>query len=371
MTQSPKRAPIFFSPLFKEKIWGGQTLASRLQKKIPANTRIGEAWELSDCSEGPSLVSRPTTLAGQTLGGVFASDKTAIGGPCCTNSPQFPLLYKFLDATDNLSVQVHPDDDLARIRGYGNFGKTECWYIVDARPGARLVCGFRNGVTVANVAAAVKNNTLDALLNYIDVVPGDLIFVPARTVHAILGGILLYEIQETSDATLRLYDWGRLDDSGKPRTLHVDDALGMIDTSYHTLHKIPPVRLRNLFGAHHLYRVACRYFLVEEFLFPRQLELPITRRSSFQVMTLLDGCLTLTIDGNAAQVMMGETVLIPASGETIVASADTGCRFLLSSIPDLDADVVAPLRSQGIPDDRIELLGGNHDTNDLMSLLRK
>ena len=212
-------------------------------------------------------------LAGTALGRLVAESADELLGKIETFGT-FPLLFKFIDARDRLSVQVHPDDAQARENGWGEFGKTECWYVVDAKKDARIVVGFKENVTPKAISRAIENGSLHELLNSMPVKSGDVLFVPAGTVHAIMEGTVLYEIQETSDTTLRLYDWGRVDGAGKPRQLHVRDALTVIDTIAHDAHyRIPPITLEER-GCLHSYCAACRYFAVERYRFLRAEEVP-------------------------------------------------------------------------------------------------
>jgi mannose-6-phosphate isomerase len=358
-------SPLVFFPLFKEKVWGGRGLGQRLGKAIPAGVPIGESWEIS-AVPGDESIARSGPYSGKTLPEICAKEATGLLGNISEGSVSFPLLYKFIDANDRLSVQVHPDDERARSQSPGAFGKTECWYIVDAKPGTEVLCGFKQGVRLSDVKNAVLDNSLPSLCNYLSIKPGDVVFVPAGTVHATLAGTLLYEVQQTSDTTFRLYDWGRTGADGKPRALHVDAALGALDLTYHTRHIIQPAPLAAPRSVYHALRVACKYFALEEFMVPGENELTLFAKRSFRVITVLSGSLTIASRDIIAK---GETVLVPASMGNVRCLGESNTHFLVSYVPDLFTEIISPLRRQHCTDETIELLGGNPLKNDIKPLL--
>jgi len=220
-----KLYPLKFKPIFKERIWGGQALKTVFGKDLPAGVKIGESWELADLPKDKSeIINGP--LTGQTI-------NTAIEklGPAITGQPDyklpFPLLIKILDANDILSVQVHPDPETCRRAGKGD-PKTECWYIINSTPDAVIYKGLKKGVTKDQFAQSIKDGNCDRLLEKVHVKQGECHFLPAGTAHAIGPGLLIAEIQTPSDTTYRVFDWNRLDDSGKSRQLHIEDALESI-----------------------------------------------------------------------------------------------------------------------------------------------
>jgi mannose-6-phosphate isomerase len=359
--------PLRFEPILKEKIWGGTALKRVLGKAVPSRTTIGESWELSGVA-GNESVSISDPCRGATLGEIVASDPGAIVGGI-PRYRGFPLLYKFIDAHAKLSVQVHPDDAQAKALGYGEFGKSECWYIMDAKPGAQVVCGFAHGVSRDAVRDAAASEKILPLLNYIPVSPGDVIFVPGRTVHAVLGGVLLYEVQETADTTFRLFDWDRLDKRGNPRPLHIHESLEILDTTWHAFHKIPPVVADRTGAFTHSFLVASRHFALEEYRFAAAAEVSLPVKRSFRVVTVCSGTARLACDGAAQLLNKGETALIPACLSALRVSGETGTQFLLSSVPDLISEVVAPLSKKGVSQDAIVHLGGNPATSDLAVLV--
>jgi len=356
--------PVFFAPIFKEKVWGGRNLYSRLAKQVSPEKKIGESWELSAY---PPDISRVESgpLTGTSLREIVASDRTAVMG-AASGAGDFPLLYKFIDAQDRLSIQVHPDDAQARANGWGAYGKTECWYIIAAEPGARVICGFKRAVDGKEVRERVRDGTLNEVLNTFSIRAGDLVFVPAGTVHANQPGTFLYEVQQSSDTTLRLFDWDR-NDPGRP--LHIDESLLVLDMSAHNRHCIPAVVLDSRQGIERKLRIACRYFAIEELRFIRSAEMPLDPKGSFRVITVLDGSIDVSHDAGRDRIGKGRTVLLPACLRTSVAAGDAGSHFLISWVPHLAHEIVDPLRRQGTPDSDIELLGGNALRNDLLPLL--
>ncbi len=356
--------PLFFTTIFKERIWGGSTLASALNKNIPSGKLIGESWEI--CGFGPdqSIVSQGP-LTGKSLGQLFndARDGLINNYPSST----FPLLVKFLDAAANLSVQIHPDREFARAHGMGDCGKTECWYILDASEDAQLILGFKQKVSSDEIRYAIKNDSLHHLLNYVNVHPGEVYYIPAGTVHAILGGNLICEIQEPSDTTLRLYDWGRTDFSGNRRELHIEQSLQTVDLTPHN-YRIEPVILNH--GTYqHSYRIACRYFTIEEYYLTSSTTLRLPPKEYVRILTGLNETVTLHYPSGMQKLQRGQTILLPSVLGDVDVSGDASARFLCISVPDLKKDIVNPLLHHDIPPSLIKKLGGFEEKNDLLSLL--
>ena len=224
-TASPARTPLTFEPIFMERIWGSHRLASQFGKKLPPTGTIGESWEIVDRPEAQSIV-RNGPLRGRTLHELWTHDRDAIFGSVADAS-RFPLLVKLLDAHDTLSLQVHPPEKVAAK--LGGEPKTEFWYVAFAIAGAKLLAGLRQAVTRDEFAKAVRDGTVADLVHTIPVQTGDSIFLPAGRFHSVGAGNVLVEIQQNSDTTYRVFDWNRRDDKGKPRQLHVDQALECID----------------------------------------------------------------------------------------------------------------------------------------------
>jgi mannose-6-phosphate isomerase len=222
--------PLRFAPIFKSALWGGRRLADLLPG-APADGPIAEAWLLSDVGDSVSRVA-DGPLAGVTLRELMRDRRGELLGPDLTRHDTFPLLLKFIDARLPLSVQVHPDDTTAQRLGDGPRGKTEAWVVVSAEPGSRIWSGLKPAVGRAEFEAALRAGTVEDCLHSFEPTPGDCVFLPAGTVHAIGGGLVVFEVQQTSDITYRLYDWGRVDArTGKPRELHVRQGLASTDFS--------------------------------------------------------------------------------------------------------------------------------------------
>ena len=226
--------PIRFTPILKERIWGGKNLLANAKqgkaKKIDANTPYGESWELSAVKGDESVVANGFLKRNNIEEIIEVYMGNLIGDKVYEKyGLTFPLLIKSLDCHDVLSVQVHPDDELAAER-HNSYGKTEMWYIVDAEPGAFIYIGFnRKDITREEYIAAINEGRLPELLNKVEVKPGDTFFIPAGTIHALGKGVVVLEIQQTSDVTYRVYDWERVDDNGNPRELHTALAVDAID----------------------------------------------------------------------------------------------------------------------------------------------
>lgn len=214
--------PLKFKPIFKERIWGGTAITDVFGKDAPSGVNIGESWELADLPEDKSVIANGP-LAGLTIAEVIEKHAEAITGKL-DYAPPLPLLIKILDARDVLSVQVHPDAETCKRMGEGD-PKTECWYIIDAKPGACIYKGLKPGTTKDQFAKAIEEGTCADLIEKIEVNIGDCHFLPSGTTHAIGAGLLIAEIQQPSDTTYRVFDWNRTGDDGKPRQLHVEQAL--------------------------------------------------------------------------------------------------------------------------------------------------
>ncbi len=368
--QASNHLPIQFKPIFKDKIWGGRNLYRVLAKDLPPDLPVGESWEISGYETDISVATN-SGYCGKTLQEIITHAPQDILGIGAESIP-FPLLYKFIDANDKLSVQVHPNDQQVAEHDWGINGKTECWYIVDAKPQAEIIVGFNEGVTKSMVKEGIKENTLGELLNKISIQKGDMLFIPSQTVHAILDGTLLYEVQQSSDITFRLYDWGRVDKLGSPRDLHITESLQCINTTYHDEHKISPLVLEDHQGVLHTIRVACRHFMLEEYDFAQEAAVQLQEKKSFSVISVLNGPISIISNqSEELQLSTGQTVLIPAAlnstSITITGEAHSTC--ILSCVPDLKKDVLDPLQKTGHSAESIAKLGGHKQGNDLLDYL--
>ncbi len=222
--------PFLFDPLLKHYLWGGRNL-EKLGRELPENTKVAESWEIAAHKDGMSIIKNGE-YKGQTLGDLFSELGESLVGSnnqWALDRGKFPLLVKLIDANQSLSVQVHPDDGYAMTHEGNELGKFEMWVIIDAEPGAEIIYGFHEQIDKKTFREAVDNGTLGEFLHHIPIKKGDHICVPSRTIHAILEGALIAEIQQNSNTTYRVFDWNRLGDDGKPRELHLDKALDVIN----------------------------------------------------------------------------------------------------------------------------------------------
>jgi len=302
--------PFKFEPIYKEKIWGDQKLSTVLNKDIPKDKKVGESWEVS-AVQGDTSVVKNGYLAGNTLQELLEVYMGDIVGERLYEiyGIEFPLLIKFIDATDVLSIQVHPDDELAKKR-HKAFGKTEMWYVVQADEGAELISGFNREMDKATYLKHLNNNTLPEILNNEKVKAGDVFFLPSGRVHAIGAGILLAEIQQTSDITYRIFDWNRKGADGKPRELHTDLAVDAIDYKYYGKYRTDYEAEKNKSSN----LVNCEYFTTNLFEFDQEVEKDWIATDSFVIYMCLDGKAELEYDEEErVAIEAGETLLVPAS----------------------------------------------------------
>ncbi|HKV84015.1 MAG TPA: type I phosphomannose isomerase catalytic subunit [Ktedonobacterales bacterium] len=329
--RSPILGPLLLQGSLHETIWGGQRLATIAGKTLPAGAAIGESWETATES-----VVREGPLAGMRLGQLVDRYEADLIGSRAAEvyGMRFPLLAKFLDANQKLSVQVHPDDTYAAAHEHGKLGKTETWFILHAEPDAQLVYGLARPTSAREVRAAIAANTLEALLNHIPARAGQVIFVPAGTVHAICGGVALYELQEYSDVTYRLYDYGRRQADGTLRDLHIEQSLDVMRFDTAAPAEVKPLRLElpsSVSGGEWCALVACRYFLEEELRFAGSIS-TTTSPASCVILTVLDGGCALSSSAPTVALTRGDTVVLPASlGEYTLTAA--GVRLIRSSVP--------------------------------------
>lgn len=306
--------PICLESSLHETIWGGRRLELAAWKQLPAgNAAIGESWETE-----VSTLAQNGPYQGKTLGELVEELGAHLLGSAAIAvfGQRFPLLAKFIDANARLSVQVHPNDQYAASHEGGKLGKTECWYILDTEPGARIVHGFQRTSTRAEVQQAIEQTRLEALLHEESVAPGDVIFVPAGTVHAIGSGVLLYELQEYSDITYRMYDYGRLDAQGHPRELHIERSLDVSHYGPSARIKMQPVTLASSSAYSERCLVASRYFVVREIVLNTHL-----------ADQTAGSCVILTSMGANLRVSYGEGLELHeelARGQTMVLPAALG-----------------------------------------------
>lgn len=305
--------PFKFETVLKEKVWGGSTLVSDYNKKADGSDHIGESWEISAVSDNQSTVSNGF-LAGNNIEELIEVYMGDITGDQIYDKfgNEFPLLIKLIEAQEDLSVQVHPDNELAKKR-HQAYGKTEMWYILNCRDDSKIYTGFREGVTKEVYEEAVKNGTVEKIMNIETVEPGDVFFTPAGRVHAIGAGIVLVEIQQTSDITYRIFDWNRKGKGKEKRELHTDLALEAIDFTQTGPGKIKCDQILN--GSVNL--VDCEFFNTNLLYFNKPVEKDYYLNDSFVIFICVEGEFQIIWDGNTESVKKGETVLLPAMIKSI------------------------------------------------------
>jgi mannose-6-phosphate isomerase len=321
-----------------ETIWGGQNLSTYAGKIIPPGMQVGESWETAIESVAVNPPYEEKTL-GEL---VQIMDERLLGWRAVELfGHRFPLLTKFLDARQWLSVQVHPDDPYADAHEGGKLGKTETWYILHAEPGAQLVLGLTHECGREEVRQAIAGAHLEDLLHTFTVQAGDVVFVPAGTVHAIGPGVVLYELQEYSDLTYRLYDYGRLQANGQPRELHIEQSLAVMHYRPAESTSVTPVYLDDttLDGERRIL-VACNYFLEEELRFRGFYPLK-TGGSSCHILTLLSGGCDVCYGAGRLSLAAGDTVVVPAALGPYQLESGVGVRLLLSYVPTANDPLVA------------------------------
>lgn len=295
-----------FTPILKQKIWGGKKLNQLLHKNSDGSN-IGESWEISDVDGDESIVSNGN-LKGRTLRSLLKEYKHNLVGNYVykTFGEQFPLLIKFIDAKEVLSIQVHPDDDLAGLQE--SFGKTEMWYVMQADNEANIIIGFKENSSKEEYIQHLDNKTLLSILNVDKVTKGDVYFVPPGRVHAIGAGLLIAEIQQTSDITYRIYDWDRKDIDGNYRELHTEKALKAIDFSAKNTYKTTYSKQKNVASQ----VVTCPYFTTNILPVKGKKEIDLSRKDSFIIYMCVEGEVTFFYDSQQEIIRKGETILVPA-----------------------------------------------------------
>jgi mannose-6-phosphate isomerase len=301
-----KLYPLKFQPIFKERIWGGRNLEKVFGKQLPPENKIGESWELADVGPDKSKVANGP-LAGKNIAELVEQFKADITGKA-DNPPPFPLLIKILDATDVLSVQVHPDSQTCQQMGKGQ-PKTECWYIISAEPAAVIYKGLKPGTTEDDFAQAILAGNTAELLNKVEVKPGECHFLPAGTPHAIGAGLLIAEIQTPSDTTYRVFDWNRVDENGNSRQLHIDEAVESINFQQNP-DELTVASVGRLVDAD--------VFKVDKGHQTKGCEM-LLDTGQMRVIIFLDGIGSITSEQNPPTAFAkGDTILIPASCQSVL-----------------------------------------------------
>jgi len=302
--------PLKFRPIYKQRIWGGQKLREFFNKDIPPFEKIGESWELADLPDDKSVVANGK-LAEQTLSSIIEKYPKELMGDENFSGP-FPLLIKLLDAEDILSVQVHPDPQTCQRMGKGK-PKTECWYIISAIDGAVIYKGLKDGISKKEFAEAIKQGGVAEMLAKVPVEAGQCHFLPAGTAHSIGAGLLIAEIQTPSDTTYRVFDWNRVDNTGKPRPLHIEEALESIhfNASSDNLSVTTAGRL-----------VDCEYFKIDKGHQTKNCEVLLSP-GQMKTLIILAGSGTISaVDGISVEFKTGNCLLVPAVYEGTMRFAE-------------------------------------------------
>jgi mannose-6-phosphate isomerase len=316
--------PLKFEPILKEKIWGGNALADHFNKNLTGSIPIGESWELSAFEDDKSIVSNGF-LAGNNIEELIEVYMGDITGDSIFEKfgNELPLLFKFIEAKEDLSIQVHPNNDLAAKRHQAN-GKTEMWYILESEKGSKIYTGFKEGVTKEMYQEAVKNGNIVDLMNVEIAEAGDAFFTSAGRVHAIGAGIVLVEIQQSSDTTYRIFDWTRKNTGKKSRELHLDLALDAIDFNATGKNKIriePKINTT-------LNLVNCEFFNTNILWFNTTISKEYYFNDSFVVYICIEGEFLIRWDDNSEKVIKGETILLPAMIKEVILEPEKEARLL-------------------------------------------
>jgi mannose-6-phosphate isomerase len=316
--------PLRFETVLKEKVWGGDALVKRFSKEASAEAKIGESWEISSVAGNFSVVSNGF-LAGNNIQELLEVYMGDITGDAIYEKfgDEFPLLIKLIEAREDLSIQVHPGNELARER-HNAYGKTEMWYILESQKDANIYTGFREGVTKEMYLEAISNGNLPEILNVEKSNPGDVFFTPSGRIHAIGAGNVLVEIQQTSDITYRIFDWNRKSTGSEKRELHTDLALDAIDFKSTGTGKIQPENQDHVKTK----LVECEFFNTNLL----KLDAPVKREyylnDSFVIYICTEGGFIINWDGNHEHVKKGETILLPAMIKEVILEPESKAQIL-------------------------------------------
>jgi len=320
--------PLKFKTIYKDKIWGGQKIRTYLNKDFGSLPNCGETWEISGVKSDVSVVA-DGPLEGESLAVLLEKYQAQLVGKKVYEhfGNTFPLLVKFIDANDDLSIQVHPDDELAKAR-HNSFGKTEMWYVIEADPGSTLISGFNRKVSEAIYVDKLNSGHLTDILNREDVKEGDVFFLPAGRVHTIGKGLLIAEIQQTSDITYRIYDFDRVDDKGNKRELHTQEALAAIDYNFYGDYKTKYQEVKN----EPVELVKCPYFTTNILDFTTSTSRDYTDLDSFVIQVCVEGSYVVECHGKQYTVKAGECILLPADAKRADLITINGFKILESYV---------------------------------------
>ena len=336
--------PLKFLPVYKNYLWGGRNL-TEFGRVLPAGN-VAEAWEVSCHPDGLSIIANGFYKGISLLELIRRMGPGLIGGQIYRlGKIAFPLLLKLIDAKEKLSVQVHPDDQYACRRENGALGKHEAWYVIAAKPGAKIICDLNGGTDRESFVAAVKHHDIGDYLHYLSVSAGDVIDIPPGVIHSIGAGIVIAEIQQSSNLTYRLYDYERLDDRGDKRPLQISQAVEVIDFQPKKEHaKAIGIDLPINPGASKSFKLANKYFSLESYDVKGEIAEKADGRK-FYIYLFLAGSASIDYPDGTVAAVAGESVFIPADmGDYVIR----GCfRALKIYVPDLQQDVIFPLVAAG------------------------
>lgn len=323
-----KLYPLKFNPILKDKLWGGEKLGSVLDKPIGDSKICGESWEISGVEGDISIVSEGD-LKGKNLVELIVLFKGKLIGEKVYNrfGNKFPLLIKFIDANDDLSIQVHPDDELA-LKRHNSFGKTEMWYVVDAEKGATLISGFNKPTNKEEYLEIFNEGNLTDILNRVDVYRDEVFFLPAGRVHTIGKGLLIAEIQQTSDITYRIFDFDRVDADGNRRELHVEEAIDAIDYSFYDEYKTIYDR-----ASSDTEIGSSEYFITNRLLVNDSIERDYSEFDSCIILMCLEGEGTLSYGDGYITYKLGDSILIPSTINMLTINSESKSKLLEVRIP--------------------------------------
>lgn len=298
--------PIFLSPVFKDYIWGGNKLKTLFGKNSPYEI-TAESWEVSTNKNGKSIVKNGIGKD-CNLDELFENKdvRIRIFGTKTEKMDKFPLLIKFIDANSNLSVQVHPDDNYAFKNENGDKGKTEMWYIMECKQGAQIICGMKENIKQEELSNILKSENVADYLNFVDVKQGDCIYIPSGTIHAILGDILICEVQQNSDLTYRVYDWGRMGKDGKPRELHIDKAIDVVKVGSR-----PNIKKTNTWQEGIKNMICSEFFKTDKITVKESLN-DNSNTETFYAMNVVKGNGSIDTNGRTYKLKLGDSFIIPA-----------------------------------------------------------
>lgn len=320
--------PLKFNPILKSVVWGGEKIAPFKGIETEQHN-IGESWELSGVKDNESVIANGP-LAGKNIAELCEEYKGELLGEkvYAKTGAEFPLLIKFIDARDDLSIQVHPNDELAAVRHNGSKGKTEMWYVVQADKNAHLMSGLSAAITPDEYAARIADNTITEVLHDYNVEKGDIFFLPAGRIHSIGTGCFIAEIQQTSNITYRIYDFGRVGLDGKPRELHTELSKAAIDYSVLDDYKTHYTEKKNEENE----VVSCEYFTTSLYDLSEPLTRDMSGLDSFMIVICTEGKGTLADNnGNSVDIKQGETVLLPASVKSFTLTPAEGNLKVITS----------------------------------------